>query len=44
MAELEAEDSARYLINSTSQGYTFDYPAVIPEFPTTALLRALFPN
>ena len=33
-----AQDNAGSSINSTSQGYTFDYPVVIPEFLTMALL------
>jgi hypothetical protein len=37
-----AQDNAGISINSTSQGYTFDYPVVIPEFPTIALLPILF--
>jgi hypothetical protein len=37
-----AQDNAGNSINSTSQGYTFDYPVIIPEFPTYALLPILF--
>jgi predicted secreted protein with PEFG-CTERM motif len=37
-----AQDNAGTSINSTSQGYIFDYPVVIPEFPTIALLPILF--
>jgi parallel beta-helix repeat protein len=37
-----AQDTAGNSINSKSQGYTFDYPVVIPEFPTYALLPILF--
>ena len=33
-----AQDNSGSSINSTSLGYTFDYPVVIPEFPTMALL------
>jgi Right handed beta helix region len=33
-----AQDNAGSSINSTSLGYTFDYPVVIPEFPIIALL------
>jgi parallel beta-helix repeat protein len=36
------QDNAGDSINSTSQGYTFDYPVVIPEFSTYALLPILF--
>ncbi len=37
-----AQDNMGNSINSTSQGYTFDYPVAIPEFPTTELLPILF--
>jgi hypothetical protein len=37
-----AQDNTGSSINSTSQGYTFDYPVVIPELPTIALLPILF--
>jgi len=33
-----ARDNAGNSINSTSQGYTFEYPVVIPEFPTPLIL------
>ncbi len=36
------QDNAGTSINSTSQGYTFEYPVVVPEFPTIALLPILF--
>ena len=37
-----AQDNVGNSINSINQGYTFDYPVVIPEFPTIALLPMLF--
>jgi hypothetical protein len=37
-----AQDNAGSSINSTSLGYTFQYPVVIPEFPTIAFLPILF--
>jgi parallel beta-helix repeat protein len=37
-----AQDNAGNSISSKAQGYTFDYPVVIPEFPTYALLPILF--
>jgi hypothetical protein len=37
-----AQDNVGNSISSTSQGYTFEYPVVIPEFPTYALLPILF--
>jgi parallel beta-helix repeat protein len=36
------QDDSGSSINSTSQGYTFGYPVVIPEFPTIAPLPILF--
>ena len=37
-----AQDNSGSSIDSTSQGYTFEYPIVIPEFPTIAFLPILF--
>jgi hypothetical protein len=37
-----AQDNIGDSINSKNQGYTFEYPVVIPEFPTIALLPILF--
>lgn len=37
-----AQDNSGSSISSTSQGYNFDYPVVITEFPTTVLLPILF--
>jgi parallel beta-helix repeat protein len=37
-----AQDNVGNSINSISQGYTFEYPVVIPEFPAIALLPILF--
>jgi hypothetical protein len=36
------QDNAENLVSSIDQGYTFDYPVVIPEFPAIALLPILF--
>jgi parallel beta-helix repeat protein len=37
-----AQDNAGTLIDSTSQGYTFEYPVVIPEFPSSLILPLFF--
>jgi parallel beta-helix repeat protein len=37
-----AQDNVGNSISSTSQGYTFEYPVVIPEFPKYMLLPILF--
>ncbi len=37
-----ARDNAGNSINSKNQGYAFDYPIAIQEFPTIALLPILF--
>jgi parallel beta-helix repeat protein len=37
-----AQDNVGNSVNSTSQGYTFEYPVVIPEFSTIMLLPILF--
>jgi parallel beta-helix repeat protein len=39
---ITAQDNSGNSINSTSQGYTFDYPVVIPEFPSFLILPLFF--
>jgi hypothetical protein len=37
-----AQDNAGTSVSSVDQGYTFEYPVVVPEFPTIAVLPILF--